>query len=213
MITPPTFAARPINGGDLMKNPIIPPGKWAFTPKLNGWRTLVHIPTGTMFNRHGDPLSIAGEFDKALGCIKATLDCEAFKWADCEALDRRHGIGRGCLVLLDVVPEPCGAAVSWLERRRWIESPIVEALELEPPWTTLTYCPPWCNAEGFPYLSLVPTLTGNRAAWESLKQVNTRLGCEFYEGMVAWNTAAPYPIQLRSDSAESAALIKYRWKH
>ena len=91
---PPTFPARPINGGPFHKaRP--KPGEWFYEPKYNGWRALVHIPTGTMFNRRGEPLTIAAEFADALDILRRTLDAEAFKWADCEALERRHNIGQG----------------------------------------------------------------------------------------------------------------------
>ena len=47
-----TFPARPIQGGRL---DLAPPkrGLWFAEPKLNGWRALIHTPTGTMWNRHG----------------------------------------------------------------------------------------------------------------------------------------------------------------
>jgi hypothetical protein len=48
MITPITYPARPINGGPL-PNARPKQGVWYYEPKYNGWRALVHIPTGTMF--------------------------------------------------------------------------------------------------------------------------------------------------------------------
>ena len=54
-VPPPlyTYPARPLNGGPFDK---APPkrGAWAAEPKFNGWRALVHIPSGTIFNRHGE---------------------------------------------------------------------------------------------------------------------------------------------------------------
>ena len=51
-MNPITYPARPINGGPLEKaRP--KHGEWFYEPKYNGWRALVHVPTGTMFNRHG----------------------------------------------------------------------------------------------------------------------------------------------------------------
>ena len=65
ILNPPTFPARPVNGGPLEKaRP--KSGVWNVEPKVNGWRTLVHVPTGTMWNRHGIRLSIAKEFKPAL---------------------------------------------------------------------------------------------------------------------------------------------------
>ena len=100
-----TYPARPLNGGPLDK--AFPKrGEWAAEPKWNGWRALVHVPSGAIYNRHGKLLSIAAEFASALEIFRATLDAEAFKWVDCEALERRHGIGRGTLIVLDLVPAP-----------------------------------------------------------------------------------------------------------
>ena len=54
MNVPPliTYPARPIQGGPLE---LAPPkrGLWYAEPKLNGWRALIHMPSGTMWNRHG----------------------------------------------------------------------------------------------------------------------------------------------------------------
>jgi hypothetical protein len=41
-------------------------------------------------------------------------------WADCEALERRHNLGRGTLVLLDLVPE--SGAPTYEQRRVILES-------------------------------------------------------------------------------------------
>ena len=98
-----TFPARPIQGGRLE---LAPPkrGLWFAEPKLNGWRALIHTPTGTVWNRHGTPLTIAECFRPALAAL-AKLASRGLVWADCEALERRHNLGRGTLVVLDVIPE------------------------------------------------------------------------------------------------------------
>ena len=98
-----TFPARPIQGGRLE---LAPPkrGLWYAEPKLNGWRALIHTPTGTMWNRHGALLTIADCFRPALAAL-AKLASRGLVWADCEALERRHNLGRGTLVVLDVIPE------------------------------------------------------------------------------------------------------------
>ena len=99
MIKPPllTFPARPIQGGRLE---LAPPkrGLWYAEPKLNGWRTLIHTPTGTMWNRHGALLTIADCFRPTLAAL-AKLASRGLVWADCEALERRHNLGRGTLVV------------------------------------------------------------------------------------------------------------------
>ena len=98
-----TFPARPIQGGRLE---LAPPkrGLWYAEPKLNGWRALIHTPTGTMWNRHGTLLTIADCFRPALAAL-GKLASRGLVWVDCEALERRHNLGRGTLVVLDVIPE------------------------------------------------------------------------------------------------------------
>ncbi len=44
-MTPITYPARPVNGGSFDKaRPKI--GVWHYEPKNNGWRALVHAPSG-----------------------------------------------------------------------------------------------------------------------------------------------------------------------
>ena len=113
-----TYPARPIQGGRL---DLAPPkrGLWYAEPKLNGWRVLIHTPTGTMWNRHGDLLTIADCFRPALAAL-AKLANKGLIWADCEALERRHNLGRGTLVILDFVPE--SGTPTYEQRRATLES-------------------------------------------------------------------------------------------
>ena len=93
---------RPMNGGrfDLAYPKR---GTWFYEPKYNGWRALVHAPTGTMFNRHGERLTIESEFKDALAMLK---DSPVAEWFDMEGLNRRHNLCRGLLVILDaILPE------------------------------------------------------------------------------------------------------------
>jgi hypothetical protein len=92
-----TFPARPMTGGRLGLLP--KPRLHLWSNKLNGWRAPVHTPTGTMWNRHGKELSIAEEFSEAL----ESLSCFRLPWLDCEAMERRHAIGRGSLIVLDLI--------------------------------------------------------------------------------------------------------------
>lgn len=195
-MTPPTYPLRPVNGGPLPK--AMPKrGEWSYEPKYNGWRTLVHIATGTMFSRQGEPLSIAHEFKAALDQLRVTLDAEAFKWADCEALERRHDIGRGTLIVLDVVPDAtsgCDLAF-YTERRRWLTVLPVHDFGIKPPNDTI----------------LLPPIVAPEQ-WDDLQWVNKNIGCEFYEGMVAKKNNSPYPKQLRSPDTEFPFWMKHRWR-
>jgi len=197
MLTPPTYPLRPVNGGPLdQAQP--KHGAWVYEPKYNGWRALIHIATGAMFNRHGKPLSIQDEFKPALAQLRTTLDAEAFQWADCEALERRHGLGRGCLLVLDVIPEPHEKHAAYQHRRDWLEAVLPE-LDLNP-----TYRP-------FPLLSLPPAVYGDLDVWRDLQGLNRRLNCDFYEGLVAKRADSLYPRQLRSDKSEFPFWMKHRW--
>src|SRR5258707_798280 len=120
VMRPPTYLARPINGGGLELAPP-KPGDWFYEPKYNGWRALVHAPTGSMFNRYGEPLSIAAEFGRALKHLRGLelmAGDIAIEWFDCEALDRRHALGRGTLLAFDYVTAPVTTTVEpWRKRK------------------------------------------------------------------------------------------------
>ena len=68
---PITYPARPLSGGRFGLVPKQPVYLWS--DKLNGWRAPVHVPTGTMFNRQGEELSIAGEFTQVPGTAQTNL--------------------------------------------------------------------------------------------------------------------------------------------
>jgi hypothetical protein len=167
-------------------------GAWFYEPKDNGWRSLDHAPTGAMFNRHGERLTIADEFKDALDLLRAA----PFEWPDTEALERRHAIAQGTLIVLDVI-EPG----TYLKRRARMESefPIapLEPMELKG------------NS-----VYLIPSFPASEAAalWAKLKEINTRLGVEFYEGLVAKRADSIYPMQLRSSKQETPHWIKHRWE-
>src|ERR1051326_3324371 len=116
---PITFPARPLNGGRFGLVTKKPVHLWSM--KVNGWRALIHTPTGTMFNRQGEELTIAGEFAEAL----EDLSRSSIEWLDCEALERRHNIGRGTLIILDAVGPVLNAGqryttlIEEAERLKW----------------------------------------------------------------------------------------------
>ena len=197
-VKPPTFPARPINGGPLDKaRP--KSGSWACEPKVNGWRALVHVPTSFMWNRRGERLSIKKQFEPALARLCSTLNAEAFEWADCEALERRHGIGRGSLIVLDAIPSRPHAATPYSERRRWLEAVLA------------TPIPPASFEPDSIYL--VPSYPAEKTAelWEFLKECNCGARCDFYEGVVMKRTRAAYPAQLISADRETTDWVKHRW--
>jgi hypothetical protein len=70
-----------------------------------------------MWNRHGQRLTIEREFEAALDQLRP-LAGSGLVWADCEALERRHQIGRGSLVVLDWIPE--SGSPTYEERRGFL---------------------------------------------------------------------------------------------
>jgi hypothetical protein len=200
-----TYPARPSNGGSFRGIHRLPYNaeKYSFSSKYNGWRALVHLPTRTMFNRHGEQLTIADEFKPALDILCPTLDTEVFKWADVEGLERRHGIGKGTLILLDVIPEPhfMVSDTPYEMRCNWVPPAIVPVHQY--------HTKPDENA-----VYQVQRFSGGELPlmWDTLQEVNKQWGCEFYEGVVAVRKDSQYPIQLRSPDEKSGAWIKHRWK-
>ena len=198
-----TYPARPIQGGRLE---LAPPkrGLWYAEPKLNGWRALIHTPTGTMWNRHGALLTIADCFRPALAAL-AKLAPRGLVWADCEALERRHNLGRGTLVVLDAVPES-GTPI-YTARRGMLES----LLPYDPVFDGDTSRPvPSGNAVLTP-ARRVDSHADALAFYQRLRDANCALGCDFFEGVVMKRADSAYPGQLRSATEEFRGWAKHRF--
>ena len=197
-----TYPARPIQGGRLE---LAPPkrGLWHAEPKLNGWRALIHTPSGTMWNRHGALLTIADCFRPALGAL-AKLASRGLVWADCEALERRHNLGRGALVVLDVVPE--SGTPSYEQRRAMLE-PFIP--------TDAVFSGDASRPVPSSAVVLTPTFRADShadalALYKRLRAANIALGGAFFEGVVMKRSDSAYPVQLRS-TEKSRAWCKYRF--
>lgn len=191
MIKPPTYPARPINGGNL---DVARPkrGEWHAEPKLNGWRALIHRQTGAMFNRQLEPLSIQKEFSEALAILRYSFPWA--EWMDCEALERRHGIGKGSLIVLDFV-----SPVPYTDRRKALE----DAMAVLP-----LYDWPKDNS-----VRVVGSFTDPQACYIGARKTNDEIlaGVPFYEGIVCKRAGSGYPVQLISPSRESPHWIKHRF--
>lgn len=193
-MNPPTFPARPKTGS----YPTALYGRWCYEPKLNGWRTLVHKPSGRMFNRHLEELSIGCEFGSAIEELRERF--QIHEWIDCEAMDRRHSMMRGHLIVLDL-PEMEG---DYITRRNSI---IARLADRHHP----LILDPCCPATGHTWYldsfeeSEVPVI------WESMQLANIALGVPFYEGLVAKRASSTYHRQLRSDHEETTDWVKMRF--
>ena len=197
-IQPITYPARPVNGGPLEKAPA-KAGRWFYEPKYNGWRAIVHTSSGRMFNRYGRALSIAQEFAKAL----ALLQQSPFVWLDCEALERRHGLGRGTLIVLDVpVLNESKEGPRAYEQRRALLTEHFQVLptHTQPEAGAVYLAPsfPWESAEALPW-------------YHSLQRCNREWNSEFYEGVVAKRADSLYPVQFSDPAREFPFWVKHRW--
>lgn len=199
----PTFPARPINGGKLSATNV-DANCW-YEPKVNGWRTMVHLPTLTMYNRHGDACSLTAEFENAMLELKHYL--HPYDWVDCEGLERRHGLCRGVLIVLDLPVN----ILDYDMRREEMRS----KLPLFPLNTKVTH-----GRKVF----MLPRVPAKDAPvlWELLQSANDKLTednwatsggkrIDFYEGLVAKHALSRYPIQTRSDSEEFPFWTKHRF--
>jgi len=192
-----TYPARPKQGGDFptaLSAGCYPDlEQWRVTPKLNGWRALVHVPSRTMFNRHGSRLSIQSEFNPALD----QLQFSPFEWLDCEALERRHGIGKGTLVVLDCVT----VEHTFDERMTMLR----EFFPIMPP--PLGVLPEFVYA-GDSFMAGRDTALGT---WDKFIALNEAARAVFYEGFVMKDAASLYPIQLRSPEEQFGKWVKHRF--
>ena len=198
-----TYPARPIQGGRLE---LAPPkrGLWFAEPKLNGWRALIHTPTGTMWNRHGTLLTIADCFRPALAAL-AKLASRGLVWADCEALERRHNLGRGTLVVLDVIPE--SGTPSYEQRRAILES----LLPCDPVFHGDTSRPVPCGAVVLTPARRIDSHADALAFYQRLRAANRAMGCDFFEGVVMKRADSAYPVQRRSSTEEFRGWCKHRF--
>ena len=201
---PLTYPARPIQGGRLE---LAPPkrGVWFAEPKNNGWRALVHTPSETMWNRHGGRLTIAHCFKDALDELRDLAD-EGLIWADCEALERRHQVARGTLIVLDAIPHDPLFTPSYAERREFLESLRIP----QEPFSSGSL-----DDGERPLLlttsRMVTSPSESLAFYAALRQANKVLNAEFFEGVVMKRADAAYPVQLRSSTEETRSFIKHRF--
>jgi hypothetical protein len=176
-------------------------GHWLFEPKYNGWRTLVHAPTGAMFNRHGQLLTIQREFSAARAWLRelhVVSDAGVVEWFDGEALERRHGLGQGTLMVFDYIVT--GSLEPYWKRNARLAAVLPVHDYTVPPK------PDWVYA-----VATAPRHLVELEFYHCLKHLNRQWHCQFYEGVVAKRSASLYPIQLRSPTLEFPLWMKHRW--
>jgi hypothetical protein len=220
-IRPPTYPARPVNGGPLPK--ALPksngPGgsPWYYEPKLNDWRGLLHRETGALFNRRLEPLSIAGQFANATEILSDAINDPALDWLDVMCLGRRIPLGKGSLVLLDAPLAPG----DWTARQERLHQ-LVDAGAAQP-WAHEQFLPPENAVLSFAYryedeacqraqgATVIDPDLFPAAAWPRLQAINKQIGHTLFEGLVAKRTDSPYPRQLRNPELDFPFWVKHRW--
>jgi hypothetical protein len=123
-------------------------------------------------------------------------------WADCEALERRHNLGRGTLVVLDVVPE---SETPSYEKRRAMRESVVAT---DAVFSGDTSHPVPCGT-----VVLTPTMRAHSHAdalgfYQRLRDANRALRCDFFEGVVMKRAESIYPVQLRSATEEFRGVVQ-----
>ncbi len=199
-----TYPARPVNGGHL-DYALRTPDRKSYEPKYNGWRAIVHTPTGALWNRHGKRLSIARKFAPALEILKRSN----FEWLDGEGLARRHSLGRGSLIVLDCPGAPFPGVPDYEARTDMLYAGIIGAglgeclIQTLKPEDNKVYIPPVYGEEERDEL------------WQQLQDMNNSLRREganaFYEGRVAKRKDSLYPIQLNNPDQTTPTWMKHRF--
>ena len=195
-----SYPARPLQGGKLDRAPK-KTGLWYAQPKYNGWRALVHCPSGTMWNRHGGRLSIADEFDAVLRELQKLAEAGLI-WADCEAMERRHNVGRRSLIVLDLIPD--SGSPTYEERREFLESLVpLERMSLGEgtmPEDSVLLTP-----------SIADTNGQALQLYRSLEAINRSVLADVFEGVVMKRAVSAYPVQLRSPDEKCRFWQKHRF--
>jgi ATP-dependent DNA ligase len=204
-MNPPTFPARPMNGGPLDRAREKPePEAWFYEPKINGWRVLIDVKNKKMWTRYNRPSSVEHKYAAVLERIAAQFSGDEVTWLDGEILGQRaSSIGRGSLVIFDVAWPRWKDWSILHDRRRLLDvifDNVSEVWDIDrlPSQDTIYRLPRISGADALEY-------------YERMQIANQRFGLELYEGVVAKNMHKEYPTQLRSATEETPWWVKHRW--
>lgn len=203
---PPTYPARPITGGKLeaaLEVDPLDPGQWRYRPKWNGRRALVHIPTMRTWNRQLEQNNWVFPAFKKLYEIVSYGDVwsPVLEWLDVELLYGKTSIAKRSIIVLDYVSEN----EIWQDRNATLSMAFREHL-LES-----VYQQPEHDSVNFFHPSIGGTQSDLLKVWLEMQGLNEEWGATFYEGLVAYERRAKYPIQLFSPVRETRHWIKYRF--
>jgi ATP-dependent DNA ligase len=155
-------------------------GKWAFEPKLNGWRCVIDMENKVVVSRHGTTFAETG---RIMDIARAVPELAGFRLIDCEFLGKRTKAGKGSVVIMDMMDSP----LPYSERMSLI-SGFAECPLDDIPTNALMRFPSYTQAKAQQVL-------------EDMKEINARRGEVIWEGFVAKHPNSTYPLQL-SPSAE-----------
>jgi hypothetical protein len=198
-VKPICLPPAPINGGKLET---APPkvGNWAWQPKIDDWRGIVHTPSLTVWNQYGEISSVAerGKLGNVLGMLALAADVP--EWLDIGIMQNRHDMMRGSIIVLDVINH-----LPFLDRRAYAESlfPLL-------PWATVIVGRQELRNNR---VYLIPEVVGEqpgRELYEQLKIENNLLGAKFYEGVVCKKLDSLYPFHQRPKT-QASGWIKHRF--
>jgi hypothetical protein len=197
-VRPPTYPARPIDGGKLDKAEPLDPVEWRFRPKFNGRRVLCHVPSLRTWTRE----LVENKWGKfpAFHQLQLLIGLRwpHFEWLDLELLHGKTRIAKRSIIVLDYI----NPTSTWGNRMSNLTDLFAGHHQLNilnHPNDDRIYLP-----------QLIPVSAGMKS-WKILQQANKDLGCRFYEGLVAYNMHGAYPIQLFNPLKETGNWIKYRF--
>jgi len=110
-------------------------------------------------------------------------------------LERRHNLGKGSLIVLDIPNHPLPYTVRNDFLQLWFPP-----LNLDG------------HACGPNEVRCLRRYRDPFPLWQALQAENARRGVEFYEGVVAKRCDSTYPTQRRSADAEYPFWMKHRWR-
>jgi hypothetical protein len=117
-------------------------------------------------------------------------------------MERRHNVGRRSLIVLDWIPD--SESPTYEERRVFLESLLpLERMSLGEgtmPEESVLLAP-----------SIAETNGQALQLYRSLEAINRSVLADVFEGVVMKRGGSLYPMQLRSATEESRALIKHRF--
>jgi len=193
------YPMRPLNGGTPDRVFV---RDWAIEPKYNGWRCILNTKTGKLYNRHKTIISISSEMKTAVDMAIAAFGGIA-EWVDCEGLERRHKIGQGTLIVLDLLIPGTYAYRKHVISRSTSAQLGPECVELsiaEKPKDHFLYTAPYW---------ITPDKTAGELCKE-LKIVNSCFGADYYEGLVCKKPSSVYTASGSSERTTSD-WIKHRF--